>query len=69
MSLIKKIDVPKYFAARRASRQGGAGRVIQPVATTATAIEPAGTKPNAATFRRDFSLEHSSPSVFAPAEE
>jgi len=67
MSLIKKIDVEKHFAARRAMRQAAARPVSQPNATGFIEAEPAGAKTNAQGFIKDFSLEHSSSSVpFTP---
>jgi hypothetical protein len=58
MSLIKKVDVPAYFAARRAMRLGG----ILP-ARQAKSIA------NAAKFKKDFSDEHSSSSAPLPSKE
>jgi len=63
MSLIKKIDVPKHFAARRAMRLVAARQVILPLATGVSGAEPAGTKADAEKFIEDFSPENSSSSV------
>jgi len=60
MGLIKKIDVPQYYAARRALRLGIPRPVIQPKATEASTTEAAVTKANTAKFKKDFSVEHSS---------
>jgi hypothetical protein len=64
MGLIKKIDVPKYFAARRAARLtaqlAAAPAVSQPDATGVAEIRPRGTSAKASNFVADFSLEHSS---------
>ena len=69
MSLIKKIDVPKHLAARRAARQFALRPAIQPRATVISETEPAGMKANAANFGEAFSLEHSSPKVLVPAKD
>ncbi len=66
MSLIKKVDVPEYFAARRAMRLNAIGRVIKPPATAAAGVVPVGAKGSAAKFIEDFSLEHSSSSAIVP---
>ena len=63
MSLIKKIDVPRHFAARRADRLRAARPVIQPHAAAISDTELTGTKASEAEFRKDFSLEHSSPTA------
>ena len=68
MSLIKKIDVPKYFAARRADRQRAALPAIQAHAAAISMTESTGTKASAAEFRKDFSLEHSSPAAILPPQ-
>ena len=54
MGLIKKIDVPKHFAARSVSQPDAAG-VAQ--------IRPRRTSANMSDFVADFSLEHSSSGV------
>jgi hypothetical protein len=59
MSLIKKIDVPRHFAARRAMRQAAAQRACQQDVAGDSAIRPAGTKATAAKLAEDFSLGHS----------
>jgi hypothetical protein len=69
MSLIKKIDVPKHFAARRALHLAAARTVTPPVATGAPAIGHAGTRGNAAKFIEDFSLEPSSSSTAVSPKE
>ena len=62
MSLIKKIDVPKHFAARRAMRVAAAQQARLPDATLVSEIYPAAATANAAEFTKDFTLEHSSSS-------
>jgi hypothetical protein len=69
MSLIKKIDVPKYLAARRRNSQLAARFVIQPQAAVVSSTEPARAKSNAAAFREGFSLEHPSLSVIVPGRD
>jgi hypothetical protein len=59
MGLIKKIDVPQYYAARRAMRLGIPRPVSQPKDTVVAGAEAAGTKASAAKFKKDFSLGHS----------
>lgn len=66
MSLIKKIDVPKYFAARRAMRLGSVHGMSRP---GAAATDTAGAIANEAKFTKDFSLEHSASSALVPPEE
>jgi len=66
MSLIKKIDVPKHFAARRAKARAAARPGTQAHAAGAAEVDSAGAKANAARFIEDFSLEHSSPSLLVP---
>jgi hypothetical protein len=63
MSLIKKIDVPKYFAARRAMRLGSVQGLSRPGTATDTAIA------KEAKFTKDFSLEHSASSALVPPKE
>jgi hypothetical protein len=67
MGLIKKIDVPRHFAARRAMRLAAGFPAILPHG--ASGVEAAGTKAAAAKFTEDFSLEHSSPAAIIPAKE
>ncbi|MGA2050639.1 MAG: hypothetical protein ABSG96_23295 [Terracidiphilus sp.] len=69
MSLIKKIDVPRHFAARRAERARAGRPVIQPHATAISETELAGKKASATEFRKDFSLEHSSPVAILPPQD
>jgi hypothetical protein len=69
MGLIKKIDVPQFYAARRAMRLGIPRPVSQPKGTVASGAEAAGTKATAEKFKKDFSLEHSSSSAPVPAHE
>jgi len=60
MGFIRKIDVPKYFAARSVSL---------PDATGVSDIRPRGTGANVSGFVADLSLEHSSSGVSpAPAK-
>jgi|HubBroStandDraft_5_1064220.scaffolds.fasta_scaffold19293_5 hypothetical protein len=61
MSLIKKIDVPAHFAARRASTGAGVQLTRQPLATGISESKTADIKSNAPGFIEDFSREHSSP--------
>jgi len=60
MALIKKIDVPQFYAARRAMRLGIPRPASQPKETVVSTAEAAATKASAAKFKKDFSLEHSS---------
>jgi hypothetical protein len=69
MSLIKKIDVAKHFAARRAMVRAAPRPVIRPLGARVSDAEPADAKANAAKFIEDFSLEHSSSSVHVPPKE
>ncbi len=69
MSLIKKIDVPKYFAARRAMRQGSVQGMSRPAGTGGTATDLSGAVANEAKFKKDFSVEHSTPSELLPSKE
>jgi len=72
MSLIKKIDVPKHFAARRARKlaavhamySGGTG-VLE---TEGTAIEADGAKANSTKLSEGVSPKHSSSGV-VPAKD
>ncbi|MGD0730263.1 MAG: hypothetical protein ABR956_03295 [Terracidiphilus sp.] len=66
MSLIKKIDVPKHFAARRAKARAAARLGTEVHATGAAEMDLAGTKANAAGFVEDFSMEHSLQSPLVP---
>ena len=66
MGLIKKIDVPRYFAARRALRLGTAQGLSRPTGTRASKAGSDITGSNAETFTKDFSLEHSSSSALLP---
>ncbi len=59
MSLIKKADVPKYFAARRASRLASAAAKSHIKANKDAAGEAAEAKAREAEFLKDFSAEHS----------
>jgi hypothetical protein len=59
MILIKKIDVKKHFADRRAIRLAEARRMSQPDASGITEIKTDGAKANAQGFVEDFSAEHS----------
>jgi hypothetical protein len=63
MSLIKKIDVPRHFAARRAMALVAGRRVIQPGAAEVSALKPAAASVKAASFIRDFALQHSESSA------
>jgi len=73
MGLIKKIDVPKYFVARRAAHLAAhlvaAPSVSQPDVTRASEARPRGTSAKASGFVADFSLERPSSGVSpAPAK-
>jgi hypothetical protein len=61
MSLIKKVDVEEYFAARRAMRLGRARPMSQQ--PKATVIERSGTAANAPRSIGSFILRLSSPSI------
>jgi len=69
MGLIKKIDVPRHFAARRAMRLASGFPVVLPHGAGATGVELAGTKAAAAKFIEDFSAEHSSSAEIVPAKK
>ncbi len=60
MALIKKIDVDKYFAARRAMRLGRLGMVSQP---GLAGIKSAAKKKSVPPSAEALPLENSSPSV------
>ena len=60
MGLIKKIDVPKHFAARRAMRLASRQPVSLPDATGFSEIEPVSAAARASEFKKDFALEHTS---------
>ncbi len=62
MTLIKKIDVERHFAARRAMRLGRIRPLSQPGAARNA---PAAAAKDTAAFREDFTQEHSSPEVSA----
>ncbi len=65
MSLIKKIDVPKYFAARRALRLA-AVRGSSPPRVGASATDPACSSGNAKKSIQPSSPGHSSGAIVAP---
>lgn len=69
MSLIKKIDVPRHFAARRARSLVAARPLSLPVAAVVPDLETAGAKAAEAKFIEDFSLEHSSSNVPVPPKK
>lgn len=60
MSLIKKIDVEKHFAARRAMRLGG---IRLPSVPVAARIHPASAQKETPAFIEDYAVEHSSRSL------
>jgi hypothetical protein len=60
MALIKKIDVEKYFAARRAVMLGRLRMVSQP---SVAGIKSAAKKPNVPASAEALPLENSSPSL------
>ena len=64
MALIKKIDVEKHFAARRAMRLGRIWPVSQPIAA---ATVPAGKAAKAPRLIGNRNLGHPSPSVSSPS--
>ncbi|MGA2220032.1 MAG: hypothetical protein ABSG51_18245 [Terracidiphilus sp.] len=68
MILIKKIDVEKHFAAKRAIRRAGALSVSRPVAPTVTEARTIGPTTNAKNFAEDFSTEHSSKGPASPSQ-
>jgi hypothetical protein len=61
MTLIKKCDVPNYFAARRRARMHPCTPISQPDATGFSSPEPGVISANPSKFRKDFLGEHSSP--------
>jgi len=63
MGLIKKVDVPKYFAARRAMRSNVLPHATRPQASGAAGTEPVSAKASAAKLLEDFPQERSSSSV------
>lgn len=67
MSLIKKIDVPRHMAARRAQRHLATRLAIQPQAAAIVEVTPPDA--SAAEFREDFSAEHSSSKRIGPAKD
>jgi hypothetical protein len=69
MGLIKKIDVPKHFAARRALRLIAARKVIQHNPTGLSEIHAVGIDPSAAASIDGFSQEPSSANVAVPSKE
>jgi len=69
MSLIKKIDVPKYFAARRALRLGSIRGLSRPGGTVVSATDPAGAGASPSRFANGLSLEHSASSALVPPKE
>jgi hypothetical protein len=68
MSLIKKIDVEKHFAAKREIRRMGALLVSRPVAPVIAETKTAGTKTSPRDFVEDFSIEHSSSGSAPPSK-
>lgn len=69
MSLIKKIDVPKHFAARRALRLIAARKAIQHIPAGLSEIDAAAINPSAAASIDGFSQEPSSANVAVPTKE
>jgi hypothetical protein len=69
MSLIKKVDVPKYLAARRALARDAAQQAIRPNAIEISALKLVEVKATEAGFIQDFSLEHSSSGSPLPPKE
>jgi hypothetical protein len=63
MSLIKKIDVKKHCADRRAMRLVAARPVSQPDTAGLSKIKPAGMRTSPPGFIEDFILEHTSSNV------
>ena len=68
MTLIKKIDVPRYFAARRAERRLAAGFGTPSRSAADLKAEPARKKANEASFGEDFIQDHSSPRAPVPGK-
>jgi hypothetical protein len=62
MSLIKKIDVKKHFAAQKQMKRAASRLVSQPGQTKVSEVKPAGARSDNSDFVEDFSLEHSSSS-------
>jgi hypothetical protein len=69
MILIKKIDVEKHFAAKRAMRRNGALRQSRPDVRNILAIKTAGAQISVKVLTEDVSLEHSSSnSLISPSK-
>jgi hypothetical protein len=66
MILIKKIDVKKHFADRRAMRLAEAQRISLLEGSGMSEIKADGAKTNAQGFVEDFSAEHSLSGSVAP---
>jgi hypothetical protein len=69
MSLIKKRDVPAYFAARRALRLGSIRGLSRPGGPAATAADPASADANPSKFPNVSFLEHSTSSALVLPKE
>jgi hypothetical protein len=67
MILIKKIDVEKHFAAKRAMRETGALPASRSDARNIVAAKTVAVKANAEDFVEDFSAEHSSNKSLPPS--
>ena len=63
MTLIKKIDVERHFAERRASRKDAALFVVHSNATASSGAEPAKARPAAKNIARDCAQNPSSSSA------
>jgi hypothetical protein len=68
MSLIKKVDVPAYFAARRAMRRRVIPSLFPSPARAGAAVDPFDAKASAARIAEDFSLEHDASPVIVPPQ-
>jgi hypothetical protein len=68
MALIKKIDVEKHFAARRAMRLAGALHVSRTDAPVISGTKTTNAKMNAKDFAQDFSIEHSFRGLVPPSK-
>jgi hypothetical protein len=67
MILIKKINVEKHFAAKRAMREAGTLPASRSGAPVASEAKPGGIRTNAKGFVEDFSAEHSSNKSVPPS--
>jgi hypothetical protein len=66
MSLIKKVDVPRYFAARRAMRLSAVPRATRSHVTEVAGVEAISANENSVKLVEDFSEAQSSSPVIVP---